>query len=71
MWILTIINVIVFSVYGWGTLAVFLVTLGSMVGIVIVPLTGARVYTGLMHLLIALAVSTLSGDALLHLIPEV
>ncbi|XP_072029570.1 zinc transporter ZIP12-like [Amphiura filiformis] len=57
-------------IYGWGTLAVFLVTLGSMLGIVLVPLAGVRVYTGLMHLLIALAVSTLSGDALLHLIPE-
>ncbi|XP_072017886.1 zinc transporter ZIP12-like [Amphiura filiformis] len=57
-------------VYGWATLAVFLITLCSMIGIIIVPLASVKVYTGIMHLFVALAVSTLSGDALLHLIPE-
>ena len=67
-----IFDIIIFTlVYGWATLACFLVTLCSMIGIIIVPLASVKVYTGLMHLLVALAVSTLSGDALLHLIPEV
>ncbi len=57
--------------YLWATIAVFAVTGLSISGIILVPLLSSKVYDGIMHFFIALAVSTLSGDALLHLLPEV
>ena len=57
--------------YGWATLAVVTITALSMLAMVAVPTSGSRFYATVMQLFVSLAVSSLSGDALLHPLPEV
>ncbi|XP_070548906.1 zinc transporter ZIP12-like [Ptychodera flava] len=56
--------------YLWGTLAVFVICLCSILGVLTIPAAGKSVYNKLMQTLIGLAVGTLASDALLHLIPH-
>ncbi|XP_070567056.1 zinc transporter ZIP12-like [Ptychodera flava] len=56
--------------YLWGTLAVFVICLCSILGVLTIPVAGKSVYNKLMQTLIGLAVGTLASDALLHLIPH-
>ncbi|XP_071794216.1 zinc transporter ZIP12-like isoform X1 [Asterias amurensis] len=58
------------EMYGWATLAVVTITALSMLAMVAVPTSGSRFYATVMQLFVSLAVSSLSGDALLHLLPE-
>ena len=71
------------SAYGYGFLMVILVSLGSLLGVLIVPLIDkdkdkkgkrskrATVYKYLYFFMIALGTSALLSDAVLHLIPHV
>ncbi|XP_072105333.1 zinc transporter ZIP10-like isoform X1 [Mobula birostris] len=58
------------SVWLWGFLAITLISLMSLVAIAIIPFLSRSFYKALLPFLVALAVGTLSADALLHLIPH-
>lgn len=64
--------VLVIAVWGIAIAAVAIISLLSIIGIMIVPLMKHSVhFNRLLSFLIALAVGTLVGDALLHLLPHV
>ncbi|XP_030366156.1 zinc transporter ZIP5 [Strigops habroptila] len=55
---------------GWGLLAVAFVSLPSALAVALVPLLSRSFFRSLLAFLVALAVGTLCGDALLHLWPH-
>ncbi|CAH2224227.1 zinc transporter ZIP5 [Pelobates cultripes] len=58
------------QVLGWGALAVTVVSAPSLLAIALVPLLKRHVFRYLLRFFVALAVGTLCGDALLHLLPH-
>ena len=67
---------LVTTAYGYGFIMVVVISLLSLLGVTIVPFIQhssrlALVYKQLITLLIAMGVSALISDALLHLIPNV
>ena len=59
------------SGYGWGSLATFIICLGSIAGVIVIPCASKSVYRGIMAVFMGMAVGTLVADALLHLLPMV
>ncbi|XP_075580997.1 LOW QUALITY PROTEIN: zinc transporter ZIP5 [Pelecanus crispus] len=55
---------------GWGLLAVAFVSLPSALAVILLPLLSRSCFRSLLAFLVALAVGTLCGDALLHLWPH-
>ena len=69
--LMIILLVIVSTVWGYGILAVTVISLTSLVGVATIPFFGKKMYKKILATLVALAVGTLAGDSLLHLLPHV
>lgn len=58
------------AVVGFGFLAITIISVPSLLAILLVPFLRRSVFRVLLAFLVALAVGTLCGDALLHLLPH-
>ncbi|KAF5297903.1 hypothetical protein FQA39_LY11888 [Lamprigera yunnana] len=59
-----------YTVWLNSTVAVIIISACGMLGLGVVPLMQKRCYKSLLQFLVALAVGTLAGDALIHLLPH-
>ena len=72
-----IVSILFPAAYGYGFLMVFIVSLASLAGLAILPVIhsksplGRQIYEYSYAFMVALAVSALVSDAVLHLIPQV
>ncbi|XP_064408389.1 zinc transporter ZIP10-like [Latimeria chalumnae] len=57
-------------VWGWGFVAITMISLPSFLAVLLVPLLNRKFFQFLLAFLVPLAVGTLCGDALLHLLPH-
>ncbi|XP_046845971.1 zinc transporter ZIP4-like [Xenia sp. Carnegie-2017] len=57
-------------VWLYGFLSVFVISLLSLAGVAVIPSMAGQMYKKIIIVLIGLAIGTLAGDALLHLIPH-
>ncbi|XP_078376478.1 metal cation symporter ZIP14-like isoform X1 [Oculina patagonica] len=58
------------KIWGYGFIAVTIISVTSLVGVATIPFVGKRMYKKILATLVALAVGTLAGDSLLHLLPH-
>ncbi|XP_055945458.1 zinc transporter ZIP6-like [Argiope bruennichi] len=56
--------------YGYGSLSVFIISLTSLAGVLLLPIMTKRAYNYIISGFYGLAFSTLAADALLHLMPQ-
>ncbi|KAG6462814.1 hypothetical protein O3G_MSEX013479 [Manduca sexta] len=54
----------------YATLSILVISATGLIGVAIVPLLKSVVFSYVLHFLVAVAVGTLCGDALLHLLPH-
>ncbi|XP_004930976.1 zinc transporter ZIP10 [Bombyx mori] len=54
----------------YATLAILVISATGLLGVAIVPLLKSKIFSHILHFLVAVAVGTLCGDALLHLLPH-
>ncbi|CAG0883634.1 unnamed protein product [Cyprideis torosa] len=59
-----------YEIWGYGILFVTLISLCSLVGALLLPLMGKTFYDKLLTTLIGLAVGSLTGSSLFHLLPQ-
>ncbi|XP_038053148.1 metal cation symporter ZIP14-like [Patiria miniata] len=58
------------EVWGYGVLAVFIISLCAVAGVAFLPCLNTALYLKVLQTMMALAVATLIGDAVIHLIPQ-
>ncbi|CAH3179512.1 unnamed protein product [Porites evermanni] len=58
------------KIWGYGFAAVTIISLTSLMGVATIPFLGKKMYRKILAMLVALAVGTLAGDSLLHLLPH-
>ncbi|XP_040213017.1 zinc transporter ZIP10 [Rana temporaria] len=58
------------SVWLYGFFSITVISLLSLLGVILIPIINQGCFKFLLNFLVALAVGTLSGDALLHLLPH-
>ena len=68
---MVVLFVVVSIVWGYGFIAVTIISITSLVGVATIPFLGKKMYKKILAMLVALAVGTLAGDSLLHLLPHV
>lgn len=61
----------ILSVWGYGFVSVTIISLTSLAGVATIPFFGKSMYKKVLATLVALAIGTLAGDSLLHLLPHV
>jgi hypothetical protein len=59
------------SAWGYAILAVTIISLVGLVCVAIIPVMRKFFFNQIIQFLVALAIGSLTGDALLHLIPHV
>ncbi|XP_046747138.1 zinc transporter foi isoform X2 [Diprion similis] len=60
----------VWQVWIWSSLSILVISLCGLLGVVVIPVMNKTYYHQLIQFLVALAVGTLCGDALIHLLPH-
>lgn len=59
------------SVWLYSTLSILVISLCGLLGVAVIPIMQKVFYQQLIQFLVALAIGTLTGDALIHLLPHV
>ncbi|XP_011503423.1 PREDICTED: zinc transporter foi [Ceratosolen solmsi marchali] len=59
-----------FQVWIYSTVSILVISLCGLLGVAVIPVMGKSYYHQLLQFLVALAVGTLCGDALIHLLPH-
>ena len=59
------------TVWGFSVLACFVMSAVSLIGVAIIPAMHKVIYKHLLQFLVALAIGSMTGDAILHLLPHV
>ncbi|XP_015183219.1 PREDICTED: zinc transporter foi-like [Polistes dominula] len=59
-----------FQVWLYSTISILVISLCGLLGVAVIPVMGKVYYHQLLQFLVALAVGTLCGDALIHLLPH-
>lgn len=67
-----VLIVLFLSVSAWiyASLSILVISATGLFGVAVVPLLKSAIFSHVLHFLIAVAVGTLCGDALLHLLPH-
>lgn len=60
-----------FLVWVYSTISIVVISLCGLLGVAVIPVMGKSYYHQLIQFLVALAIGTLCGDALIHLLPHV
>lgn len=63
-------NTFLITVWCYATLSVIIISACGLFGVVVIPFMQKHFYHQLLQFLVALAIGTLCGDALLHLLPH-
>ncbi|KOC69467.1 Zinc transporter foi [Habropoda laboriosa] len=58
------------QVWAYSTISIVIISLCGLLGVAVIPCMGKIYYHQLLQFLVALAVGTLCGDALIHLLPH-
>ncbi|XP_076765309.1 zinc transporter foi-like, partial [Xylocopa sonorina] len=58
------------QVWAYSTISILIISLCGLLGVAVIPFMGKVYYHQLLQFLVALAVGTLCGDALIHLLPH-
>ncbi|XP_020286129.1 zinc transporter foi-like isoform X6 [Pseudomyrmex gracilis] len=58
------------KVWVYSTASIFIISLSGLLGVAVIPAMGKSYYNHVLQFLVALAVGTLTGDALIHLLPH-
>ncbi|XP_015116641.1 zinc transporter foi [Diachasma alloeum] len=58
------------QVWVYSTISIIIISLCGLLGVAVIPVMGKSYYNQLLQFLVALAIGTLCGDALIHLLPH-